>query len=78
VVPFGDLEQTSGQIAWPPDFFVIMSAVGFPEACDHSLNVRMAADLIVKVASLAGVALMKIVRCDDRRFDLTWRLLGCR
>jgi predicted nucleotidyltransferase len=46
-----------------------MSTVGFREAYDSSIEVRMAADLIVRVASLAGLALMKIVAWDDRRFD---------
>lgn len=69
LVPFGGLEQTSGQIAWPPDFSIVMSTVGFREAYDNSINIRIAADLVVKVASLAGLALMKIVAWDDRRFE---------
>jgi predicted nucleotidyltransferase len=69
LVPFGDLEKPSGQIAWPPDFAVVMSTVGFREAYDNSIDVRIADDLVVKVASLAGLALMKIVAWDDRRFE---------
>lgn len=69
LVPFGDLEKPSGQIAWPPDFLVVMSTVGFREAYDNSINVQIADDLVVKVASLAGLALMKIVAWDDRRFE---------
>ena len=69
LVPFGDLEKPSGQIAWPPDFSVVMTTVGFREAYDNSIDVRIADDLTVKVASLAGLALMKIVAWDDRRFE---------
>lgn len=69
LVPFGDLEKPSGQIAWPPDFSVVMSTVGFREAYDNSIEVRIADDLIVKVASLAGLALMKIIAWDDRQFE---------
>jgi len=69
LVPFGDLEEPSGQIAWPPDFSIVMSTVGFREAYDNSITVRIADDLVVKVASLAGLALMKIVAWDDRRFE---------
>lgn len=69
LVPFGDLEKPSGQIAWPPDFSVVMSTVGFREAYDNSITVRIAVDLVVKVASLAGLALMKIVAWNDRRFE---------
>lgn len=56
LVPFGDLEKPSGQIAWPPDFSVVMTTVGFREAYDNSIDVRIADDLTVKVASLANSA----------------------
>ena len=69
LVPFGDLEEVSGQISWPPDFSIVMSTAGFAEAYDNSVEIRMADDLIVKVASLAGLALMKIVAWDERRFE---------
>jgi predicted nucleotidyltransferase len=76
LVPFGDLEKPSGQIAWPPDFSVVMSTVGFREAYDNSINIHIADDLVVKVASLAGLALMKIVAWDDRRFERDAQDLG--
>ena len=76
LVPFGGMEEASGQIAWPPDFSVVMSTVGFHEAYDNSIEVRIADDLIVKVASLAGLALMKIVAWDDRRFERDAQDLG--
>lgn len=69
LVPFGNLEQAKGLIAWPPDFAIEMSTVGFHEAYSSSLDVRLAAGLIVKVASLAGLALLKIVAWSDRRFE---------
>jgi predicted nucleotidyltransferase len=69
LVPFGGLEEVSGQISWPPDFSIVMSTAGFPEAYETSVEIRIADDLIVKVASLAGLALMKIVAWDERRFE---------
>jgi predicted nucleotidyltransferase len=69
LVPFGGLEEVSGQISWPPDFSIVMNTIGFREAFDNSFEVSIANDLIVKVASLAGLALMKIVAWDERRFD---------
>jgi|ERR1043165_1094666 predicted nucleotidyltransferase len=60
LVPFGDLEQVSGQISWPPDFTIVMSTVGFREAYDSSVEIRIADDLIVRVTSLAGLALMRL------------------
>jgi predicted nucleotidyltransferase len=76
LVPFGELEHPGGQIAWPPDFSIVMNTVGFREAYDNSIEVRIAEDLIVKVASLAGLALMKIVAWDDRRYDRDAQDLG--
>jgi predicted nucleotidyltransferase len=76
LVPFGDLEEVSGQISWPPDLSIVMSTVGFREAYDHSIEVRISDDLIVRVASLPGLALMKIVAWDDRRFERDAQDLG--
>ena len=76
LVPFGGLEEVSGQISWPPDFSIVMSTVGFREAYDHSIEVRITDDLIVRVASLAGLALMKIVAWDERRFERDAQDLG--
>ena len=76
LVPFGDLEEVSGQISWPPDFSIVMSTVGFREAYDHSIEVRITDDLIVRVASLSGLSLMKIVAWDDRRFERDAQDLG--
>jgi predicted nucleotidyltransferase len=76
LVPFGELEEVRGQISWPPDFSIVMSTVGFREAYDDSVEVRVTGDLIVKVASLAGLALMKIVAWDDRRFERDAQDLG--
>jgi predicted nucleotidyltransferase len=53
-----------------------MSTVGFHEAYDNSVEIRIADDLVVKVASLAGLALMKIVAWDDRRFERDAQDLG--
>jgi predicted nucleotidyltransferase len=49
LVPFGNLEEPPGQIAWPPDFSIVMSTVGFKEAYDNSVQVRIAEDVVVKV-----------------------------
>ena len=38
LVPFGGLEEVSGQISWPPDYSIVMSTVGFREAYDHHLR----------------------------------------
>lgn len=76
LVPFGALEDPVGQIAWPPDFAIVMNTIGFREAHENSIEVRLAEDLTVKIASLAGLALLKIVAWDDRRFERDAQDLG--
>lgn len=76
LVPFGNPEQSTGLIVWPPDFAIEMSTVGFREAYASSIDVRLAEDLEVKVASLAGLALLKIVAWSDRRFERDAQDLG--
>jgi predicted nucleotidyltransferase len=76
LVPFGELEERSGVIAWPPDFSVVMSTVGFREAYESSIDVRIADNLVVKVASLAGLALLKFVAWSDRRYERDAQDLG--
>ncbi len=76
LVPFGNLEHVSGLIVWPPDFAIEMSTVGFREAYANSIVIRLAEDLVVKVASLAGLALLKIVAWSDRHFERDAQDLG--
>ena len=42
LVPFGNPEQSTGLIVWPPDFAVELSTVGFREAYPSSIDVRLA------------------------------------
>lgn len=68
LVPFGEVEKTETRsIAWPPDHQIEMNAFGFTEAYAHSLCVQLAVDLEVRVSSLAGLTLMKLVAWQQRR-----------
>jgi predicted nucleotidyltransferase len=68
VLPFGGVEDSSTRdIAWPPDYSTVMSAVGFEEAYRNAINVRFAPDLVVPVSSLAGLTLMKLIAWKERR-----------
>jgi predicted nucleotidyltransferase len=69
LVPFGNLEQSRGLIVWPPDFAIEMSTVGFREAYADSLDVRLDDDLVVRVVSLAGLALLKLIAWAERHFE---------
>lgn len=77
IVPFGGVEDQAGragqatkaeasEIAWPPDHTIRMNVAGFAEALSDALAVRLAADLVIPVASLPGQAMLKIVAWHDR------------
>lgn len=72
LVPFGDLIEADKQIAWPPDGEVKMSVLGFTEAFDNAISVKIDAspELIVQVASPPGMALLKLVAWGDRDIAL--------
>jgi len=76
LVPFGEIENPKGVIAWHPDFTTRMSTLGLREAWQTSVRVRLAEDLEVAVASLAGLALLKLIAWDDRHYQRDAQDLG--
>ncbi|MDT7806361.1 MAG: hypothetical protein QOJ70_174 [Acidobacteriota bacterium] len=76
LVPFGEIENPKGVVAWQPDFTTRMSTLGFREAWQTSVRVRLAEDLEVAVASPAGLALLKLVAWDDRHYQRDAQDLG--
>jgi predicted nucleotidyltransferase len=68
IVPYGGISPDNQTIAWPPDQQVIMNIMGFQEAYDYGVTVRMseAPLLDVKVPTIPGMALMKIISWNDR------------
>ena len=68
IVPFGALADDQGDIYWPPDDDPKMSIIGFQEALDHSIPVSVDKDLIIMVASLPGLAMLKLLAWADRRY----------
>jgi len=67
IVPFGGIAQGEDSISWPPDYENEMSIAGFRECYQHAISVIASKkpELVVKVVSLAGLAIMKIVSWDD-------------
>jgi predicted nucleotidyltransferase len=67
IIPFGSIEDEDGSITWPPDHEIRMSIAGFQECFQNAVSVKLSAtpELIVKVVSLAGLALLKLISWDD-------------
>ena len=66
IVPFGSIEK-DGQIKWP-DEETVMVTLGYDEAYRDTIRVRLADDVEIVICTLPGLALMKIIAWNDRRF----------
>jgi len=71
VIPFGSISDPNHFFTWPPENDIEMNTLGFRESYKHSLTVRLRKDpvLDIQFASLAGLALMKIISWNDRQSE---------
>ena len=67
IIPFGTIEDEDNSITWPPDHEIRMSIAGFQECFQHAVSVKLSSnpELVVKMVSLAGLALLKLISWDD-------------
>ena len=68
IVPFGRIADDGNVISWPPEHVVVMNVLGFSEAFEHALDVQISEDpdIVIPVASPAGMCLLKLVSWLDR------------
>jgi predicted nucleotidyltransferase len=68
IVPFGPITDENRRIAWPPEHEIFMSMIGFKEAYENSITVRLSTtpELDIKLPTLPGLALMKIVSWREK------------
>jgi len=75
IVPFGPITDQERRITWPPEQEIFMSMLGFKEAYEHAIEVRLSSDpeLDIRLPTLPGLALMKIIswreKYPERRKD---------
>ncbi|AMV71131.1 hypothetical protein JCM30471_29540 [Desulfuromonas carbonis] len=67
IVPYGGVSADTRNISWPPEHQVMMNIMAFQEAYESGVIVRLSADppLDVKVPTIPGMALMKLISWDD-------------
>jgi len=67
IIPFGTIEDKDGSITWPPDHEIRMNLSGFQECFQHAVSVKLSSnpELIIKMVSLAGLAILKLISWDD-------------
>ncbi len=66
LIPYGGVELHDGTIAWPPDMNVVMNVVGYQDAYDSAALVEIESDLVVRIASIPGIAVLKLFAWADR------------
>lgn len=66
LVPFGGIEESDNIIAWPPDMSVMMNVTGYGEVLKATEEVEVSPNQTVRVASLAGLSILKLFAWVDR------------
>ncbi len=67
LIPFGGIETCQNTIAWPPDMAIMMNVAGFNDAFAAAVRVEVSPEFEATVASLPGVAILKLFAWADRR-----------
>ncbi|MCP4529260.1 MAG: hypothetical protein GY923_17440 [Aestuariibacter sp.] len=68
LIPFGGVSDAEDKITWPPEHAFQMSVLGFDEVYKHAWDVLLTREpaLSVKVASPAGILLLKLIAWTER------------
>lgn len=66
LIPFGGVENLDSTIEWPPEMNVVMNVSGFSEVLRSAILLKIAEDFSIRVASLAGMAALKLIAWQDR------------
>jgi predicted nucleotidyltransferase len=69
LIPFRGVTAADDTIEWPPSRDIVMNVAGFEEALFSSVPIQIEEDLIVRVASIPGLTLLKLVAWSDRRLE---------
>ena len=67
LIPFGGVTSEDATIAWPPSRDFVLNVAGFKEALAAAAHLRIEEDLDVPVASIPGLAALKLIAWYDRR-----------
>lgn len=72
LVPFGPIATVDGDVLLPPKETHKMNVVGFQEVCDLAdrVTIQTKPEIVIPVATPAGVALLKIIAWTERAANL--------
>jgi len=66
LIPFGGVASEKRTISWPPEGDFVLNVAGFEEALAAALSIELESGLVISVASLPGLAILKMVAWGDR------------
>jgi predicted nucleotidyltransferase len=69
LIPFGAIEFEDRTIAWPPNGDEVLDVLGFQEAHENTLAVRLPGDTSIQVVSLPGLMVLKLLAWKQRRLQ---------
>ncbi len=67
IIPFGDISRPDDEITWPPEYEIVMTTFGFSEVYKNTIEVKFSDSISIKIASLEGLAILKIAAWSDRK-----------
>lgn len=66
LIPFRGVESDDATIKWPPSRDIVVNVAGFEDALSSSVALTLDENLMVRVASLPGLTLLKLMAWSDR------------
>lgn len=68
ILPYGKIANNNQIIEWPPpELSSMMSVSGFKEAYDSAIKLEIKTGKFIKIASLEGLTILKIIAWQDRK-----------
>lgn len=65
LIPFRGVTSADGTVAWPPNRDMVFNVAGFEEAWESSIPVEIEGGLTVRVASVPGLTVLKLIAWAD-------------
>lgn len=66
LIPFRGVESDEATIKWPPSRDIVVNVAGFEDALSSSVALTLDENLTIRVASLPGLTLLKLIAWSDR------------
>lgn len=69
LIPFGGVEDSRQNIAWPPGEDFVMRVTGFSDGLESAVLVRLDDDLIISVVKIPVLVVLKLFAWMDRKYE---------